>query len=189
MKTLEIFSNHRIPFLISLVILFFTCTACSENLALIGVSEETEDLYGDKLLTDYIRVLPTGTVAHVFDGDVTLEFSPGTVATATRYKVLTFPLDYDNMEGVNVMKRAFTLTNITNDNKMNHPVKITMRYDLAEYTVCDPCDETDLTIYHLWGDQYAYHGIESIGECLKDCSCKTICGCIFDCGSYLVGEY
>lgn len=173
--------------LIIAVILTFACTGCSENPIGNPVEEEASDLQGS-IVTEYFKVSPAGTTVHAFGGDVMLEFSKGTIPTSTRFSIVSFPLEHLDLHGENVMLRAFALKNVTNKNEFEKPVKIIMRYDLCDYNVCQPGEESDLAIFKFIGDMHAFHEIQALGECIMDCSCKTVMGCLDECGIYIVGE-
>ena len=176
--------NRLLP--VMAVILTFACTSCSENPP--GIP--TEDVLNPdgKIETEYFKVQSSGTIIHAFGGDVMLDFPPGTVPTTTRYKIVSFPLDHLDLKGRNVMLRAFSLKNIQNKNEFENPVALIIRYDLCEYNMCKPSEESELAIYRLRGDMYAYHKMEALGECSMNCSCKTVRTCIEECGSYVVVE-
>lgn len=174
-------------FIVAIIMASF-CWGCSEDLPSINEDSVKEALKSGEITTEYVRVRSIGTVVHALDGGLILEFPPGTVPTPTRYKIVSFPIEYLLPEGTNVMMRAITITNITNESKMAHPVKFIMRYDLCRFNECQPHDKSDLAVYHLLGDRHAFHGVKSTGECCMDCSCKTISGCIQECGTYVVCE-
>jgi hypothetical protein len=176
--------HHR--FLLIAVIVAFTCLGCEKENPIPELVDAPEAIEG--VVTEYFRVLPAGNTVHLFGGSVMLDFPPGTLASPTRFSVVSFPLDDLRLRENNLMLRGFSMTNITNDNKFEKPVKIFIRYDLAEYNDCCPEDENNLTIYRFYGDMFAFHKIECIGECCVDCSCKIISGCIYECGSYTVGQ-
>lgn len=176
---------YRPCFLLMAVIVAFICSGC-----------EKDDAYDEPWIkestgewsTEYIYVRPSGTVAHAFDGSVILDFPPGTVATGTRFAIVPLSLDQLDLQGNNLMHLGISIVNVTNYNKFENPVKLLMRYDLAEYSNCMPEDENCLAIYRFFGDSRAFHKIESLGECCVDCSCKTIQACISECGTYVVGQ-
>ncbi len=178
-------ANRFIP--IIAVILTFACTSCSEN-PLGSPADEEVSYDNGSIITEFFKVYPAGTTIHAFGGDVILDFAPGTVPTTTRYEIVTFPLDHLDLKGKNVMLRAFTLKNVTNKNVLEKPVNIIMRYDLCTFNVCQPDEESDLAIFEFIGDRYAVHKIEALGECCMNCSCKTVMGCIYECGTYIVVE-
>lgn len=173
--------------LVIAVILAFACTSCSENPSWSPAEEEVLD-YDGKIITEFFKVPPSGTTIHAFGGDVILDFPPGTVPTTTRYSIVSFPLDQIDLRGEKLMMRAFSLENVTNKNKFEQPVTVVMRYDLCNFNTCEPGEESDLAIFKYIGDSYAFHKIEALGECCMNCSCKTVMGCIDDCGSYVVVE-
>ena len=169
------------------MILTVTCTGCSENLPGSGADEEVSYDNGN-IITEFFTVYPTGTTIHAFGGDVILDFPRGTVPTITRYSIVSFPLEQLDLRGNNLMMRAISLTNVTNKNTFASPVKVMMRYDLCKFNMCQPGEESQIAIYKLRGNMYAFHKIEPIGECCLDCSCKTVNGCIDECGSFVLVE-
>lgn len=177
--------NRFIP--IIAVILTLTCISCSENPPGTPLEEEVSYIDGN-IITEYFKVYPTGSTIHAFGGDVILDFPPGTVPTTTRYEIVTFPLEHLDLKGKNVMMRAFSLKNVTNKNEFENPANLMIRYDLCGFNMCQPGEESDLAIYKFIGDRYAVHKIEALGECCMNCSCKTIMGCIDECGTYVVVE-
>lgn len=184
-----LFKNHGRYWFITAVIVVFTCTGCSESSTIISQPDGSDILLNnEEVITEYIRVLPSGTVSSVFNGSVMLDFPSGTVPTPTRFSIASFPLDHLDLDGINIMQRGITIKNITNDNKFGNPVKLLVRYDMANYNQCKPGDESDLSICKFRGDIYAYDKVESIGECAMNCSCKTICVLINGCGTYVVVE-
>jgi hypothetical protein len=173
--------------LVIIMILTVTCTGCSENLPGNGADEAVSYENGN-IITEFFKVYPAGTTIHAFGGDVILDFPRGTVATMTRYSIVSFPIEQLDMRGNNVMMRAVTLTNVTNQNTFAYPVQVMMRYDLCKFNMCQPGEESDLAIFKYIGDRHAFHKIEALGECCKDCSCKTVSGCIDACGSFVLVE-
>ena len=169
------------------VILPLAFTSCSENPAGIPIEEEISYDNG-KVITEYFIVHPIGTIIHAFGGDIILDFPRGTVPTETRYSIVSFPIDQLDLRGNNLMMRAISLTNVMNENTFAIPVKVMMRYDLCEYNMCEPGDESQIAIYRFRGDIHAFHKVEAMGECCMDCSCKTVTGCIDECGSFVLVE-
>ena len=173
--------------LVIMLILTITCTSCSENSPWNGTDVEVSYDNGN-IITEYFKVYSTGTTIHAFGGDVILDFPPGTVPTTTRYSIVSFPLEQLDLRGNNLMMRAISLTNVMNENTFAIPVKVMMRYDLCEYNMCEPGDESQIAIYRFRGDIHAFHKVEAMGECCMDCSCKTVTGCIDECGSFVLVE-
>ena len=153
-----------------------------------SLTEGDEQSINAEIKTEYVYIHPTGTTVTAFDGSVIIDFPDGTIATPTRFAIVSIPLEQLDLDDINVMQRGFTIKNITNNNKFENPVKIMMRYDLADFNQCQPNDESDLGIYRFYGDRYAYHKIEFVGECCMNCSCKTVNSCIYECGTYVVVE-
>ena len=174
-------------FLIIAVILTFACTSCGEN-PLGSPVEEGISYDNGNIITEFFKVYPAGTTIHAFGGDVILNFAPGTVPTTTRYSIVSFPLEHLDLKGNNVMMRAISLKNVTNKNEFAEPVQVMMRYDLCDFNVCQPGEESNLAIFKFIGDSYAFHKIQALGECCMNCSCKTVMGCIDECGTYIVGD-
>ena len=177
--------GYRPCFLLVAVILVFICAGCPYQEPIDGPG--IKDPAGE-LSTEYIYVRPSGTTAHAFNGRVMLDFPPGTVATGTRFAIVPLSLDQLDLRGNNLMLCGISIMNVTNNNKFENPVKLTMSYDLAEYSYCMPEDENCLAIYRFFGDSHAFHKIACVGECCVDCSCKTVQTCISECGSYVVGQ-
>lgn len=173
--------------LVIIMILAVTCTSCTENFPVNGADEPVSYENGN-IIKEFFKVYPAGTTIHAFGGDVILNFPRGTVPTMTRYSIVSFPLEQMELRGNNVMMRAVTLTNITNQNTFANPVEVIMRYDLCKFNMCQPGEESDLAIFKYIGDRHAFHKIEALGECCMDFSCKTVIGCIEECGSFVLVE-
>jgi len=181
----SVIANCFLPVVI--MILTVTCTSCNENPPWSPADDEISYDNGN-IITEFFRVYPTGTTIHAFGGDVILDFPSGTVPTPTRYSIVSFPLEQLDLRGNNLMMRAISLTNVTNENTFAYPVKVMMRYDLCEFNMCKPSDETHIAIYRLRGNVHAFHKVEFLGECIVDGSCKTVSGCIDECGTYVLVE-
>ncbi len=162
-----------------------TCTGCSHEYDL---QPPDEQAINAEVKTEFFHVHPSGSTVTAFDGNVLIDFPSGTIPTITQFAIVSFPLGHLDLHGKNLMERGFTIKNITNDSKFAYPVKIIVRYDQADFKECQPNDESDLSIYRFYGDRYAYHKIEYIGECCVNCSCKTVNVCIYECGTYVVVE-
>ena len=164
------------------------CSGCSESMS--GNLDDLKEISVIKgeMVTEYFKVHTYGSTIHAFNGDVILDFPPGALATTTKFAITSFPLDHLYLKGYNIMERGFTLENITNKNEFELPVTIMMRYDLEDYNLCNPTDESDLNISRFLGDVNAFYSIKSLGECCKNCSCKTLSTCLSECGSYVVVE-
>ena len=173
-------------FLVIAVILTITCISCENPPIIPSVGNIN---YNDEgVITESFKVDPSGSDVNAFGGDVTLVFSPGTVPTTTTYLIESFPLDGLDLKGNNVMMRAFTLTNVKNINEFEVPVYLIMRYDLCEYKMCEPGEESEVAIFKLLGDRYAFYDIEALGESCMNYSCKTVQTSINECGTYVVVE-
>lgn len=187
MKTKWISSNNKSHYyLILTVIVTFICTGCSEDPPSYDVADE--QAINAEILTEYFYVHTAGTTVSAFDGKVILDFPKGAIATSTHFAIVSFPLKHLDIDGINLMQRGFAIKNISNDNKFAFPVKVIMRYDLADYNECEPSEESDLIICRFYGDRYAFHKVEVVGECCMNCSCKTVNVCINECGTYVVVE-
>ena len=176
-------------FTMTAVLVAIACTGCNEPYYL----EEDFDgpsvkIEKGEVVTEYFIVHPSGATIHAFNGDVILDFPAGAIPTRTRFAITSFPLDHLYLKGYNIMERGITLENITNKNEFALPVKILMRYDLAEYNLCEPTDNSNLSINRFLGNVHQFYAIESFGECCKDCSCKILSTCLSECGSYVVVE-
>ena len=174
-------------FMVIMVMLTVTFTSCSENPP--GSPADDEVSYDNgNIITEFFKVYPGGTTIHAFGGDVILDFPRGSLPTTTRYSIVSFPLEQLEIGGHNLMMRAISLTNVTNKNVFAYPVKVMMRYDLCKFNKCQPGDESHIAIYRFYGDVHAFHKLEFMGECCVDCSCKTVSGCIDECGTYVLVE-
>jgi len=186
MKTKWITSDNNSHYYLTIVVIVaFICTGCSLEPSFDVADEQAINA---EMLTEHFYVHPTGTTVAAFDGNVILDFPPGTIATTTQFSIVSFPLDHLDLDGINLMQRGFSIKNITNDNKFAFPVKVIMRYDLAAYNECEPGEESNLIICRFHGDRYAFHKVELVGECCINCSCKTVNVCINECGTYVVVE-
>jgi len=167
------------------VIVAFICTGCTLDPSY-GVADQ--QAINAEMITEYFYVHASGSTVTAFDGNLILDFPAGAMETPTKFSIVSFPLDHLDLDGINLMQRGFSIKNITNNNKFAYPVKIRMRYDLADFNECEPNDESDLAIFRFYGDRYAFHKVEAIGECCINYSCKTVNVCINECGTYVVVE-
>jgi hypothetical protein len=175
-------------FAIAAVMAAVGCTGCSESMSGNLNDLKENSVIKSEMVTEYFIVHSYGTTIHAFNGDVILDFPPGSIPTTTKFAITSFPLDHLYLKGYNIMERGITLENITNKNEFALPVTFIMRYDLEEYSLCDPTDESDLHISRFLGDVNAFYSVKSFGECCKNCSCKTLSTCLSECGSYVVVE-
>jgi len=186
MKTKWISANNKCHYyLILAVIVAFTCTGCTLDPSL---DVPDEQAINAEMLTEYFYVHASGSTITAFDGNLILDFPAGTMATSTRFSIVSFPLAHLDLDGINIMNRGFAIKNITNNNEFAFPVKIMVRYDQVDFNECTPSEESDLAIYRFHGDRYGFHKVEAIGECCINCSCKTVNVCINECGTYVVVE-
>jgi hypothetical protein len=187
MKTKWTISGNAYRFFLAIaVILTITCISC-EN-PIIDPSEGNMDYNDEGVSAESFKVYPSGSEVYAFDGDVVLVFSAGTVPTTTTYIIESFPLDGVDLKGNNVMMRAFTLTNVKNINDFEAPVYLIIRYDLCEYNMCEPGEESEVAIFKFLGDRYAFHDIKDLGDHCMINSCKTVKTSINECGTYVVVE-
>jgi hypothetical protein len=152
---------------------------------------EPEENFSDEFLfghdaSESFTVFPGGSVVQILDGVVTLEFPEGAVAEPTKFTLSTSALDPDGMYEYNLMNRAISLKPelASKSGEFEVPVKIKMNYDESRFIRTLKSPEDNLTIYNLNDIYYAY----SIGDCCVDCECKTVDGCINQCGIFVVGE-
>lgn len=186
MKTKWISSNNKSHYYrIIPVIVAFICTGCT-----LDPSDDVpeQQAINAEMITEYFYVHASGSTVTAFDGNLILDFPAGTMATSTRFSIVSFPLDHLDLDGINLMQRGFSIKNLSNNNKFAYPVRILMRYDLADFNECEPSEESELIICKFYGDRYAFHKVEVIGECCMNCSCKTVNVCINECGTYVVVE-
>lgn len=174
-------------FLLMAVILTLSCTSCSENPTW-NPAEEKVPYLSESNTKEYFKAYPSGSTIHAFDGNVILHFPAGTVPTTTRFEIVSFAIDHLDLKGKNVMMRAISLKNVTNKNRFEKDVTLLMRYDLCGYSMCEPGEESELAIFRYIGDRYYAHKFEALGNCIMNCSCKTVRACIDECGTFTVVE-
>lgn len=150
-----------------------------------------EAQYSANIMNETFWVNPEGSNIVLFDGDVSLEFPEGTVSAPTQFTLASFPLHHLDLDGHNIYNRGYSLSGITPYQKFNTSnIKIRIKYDLSEENWLKgvPTDPGNLTILNVSPTIYSYDRVVSIGNCCTDFSCKTIKGCICQCGFYVVGE-
>lgn len=133
-------------------------------------------------------VSPEGTSLIVLDGSVFLDFSPGAVTSPTLITVASVAVHDDPMEEFNSMDRGILITNSIEDLEFGSPVNVRMNYALESFQGSDRIDEEQLTIFKVESVGSLSEKMVSIGQCCVDYSCKTVNGCISECGLYVVGE-
>lgn len=67
-------------------------------------------------------------------------------------------------------------------------VNIMMNFAMDAFHRSADVDEGYLTIYKIESVGSLSERLVSIGECCVDCSCKTVQGCIIQCGLYVIAE-
>ena len=133
-------------------------------------------------------IQPEGTSVDLFGGMLSLEFPPGMVTEPAPISVISFPVDHIDMDGINVMNRGVSISYNSNQGGFGDIVNIKFKYDLSEFESSLKGAETDLTIYRVSENIYAFNRIAPIGPCCVNCDCKQIRGCISDAGFFVVGE-
>ena len=158
---------------------------CEDLLSEPEVDLPEECLFGD-INSESFTVFPGGSVIQSLDGIVTLEFPKGAVTIPTKFTLSSSSLDPNDVYGYNLMNTTISLQPelASKSREFEIPVKITMNYDESRFMRSLKSPEDNLTIYNLNDIYYAY----SIGDCCVDCDCKTVDGCIDQCGIFVVGE-
>lgn len=176
--------RNLVPLIIASV-MGLTNYGCEDLLNEPEVNLPEECLFGQGS-ADSFTVFPGGSVVQILDGVASLEFPKGAVAVPTKFTLSTSALDPNGMYEYNLMNRRISLKPelASKSGEFEVPVKIKMNYDESGFIRTLKSPEDNLTIYNLNDIYYAY----SIGECCVDCECKTVDGCITQCGIFVVGE-
>lgn len=164
-------------------VLVLACIGCEKDLEPIDHVDES-----NILASENHWVSPEGTSLIVLDGSVFLDFSPGAVTSPTLFTIASVAMDDDPMEEYNSMDQGILLTSSSQDLEFGNPVNVRMNYDLESFQGSVRIDEDQLTIYKVESVGSLSENLVSIGQCCVDCSCKTVSGCISECGLYMVGE-
>jgi hypothetical protein len=173
----------NIVFAILTVFLVLVCTGCEKDP--VGSSEDTDT---NILASEDHWVNPEGSSLIALDGSIFIDFSPGAVKTPTLITVALVAVDDDPMEEYNAMDQGLLITSSSKDLVFESPVNIRMNYALESFQGSARIDEKQLTIYKVESLGSLSERMVSIGQCCVDCSCKTVAGCINECGLYIVGE-
>jgi len=199
MKTKKIASlaGSMLTFLMAALILL-TLAGCEEDPLIDHErSLEKETAYGDyimgqkdKIMSQTFEVTPQGTEFSAFGGMVWLKFPDGTVHVPTEFEIVILPVDHLEFEDYNMYYRGIYLQSEVPIQDLSH-ITIRLKYDLAPESwkkgAPGPVDN-NLTIYCVSPSILDHQEINSTGDCCVDCVCKTIQGCISNCGFYLIGE-
>lgn len=159
------------------------CSGCTEY-------DRTPSIpFGDNILASEDHwVYPEGTSLIALDGSVFLDFPQGVVTTPTLFTISSVALEDHPREEYNSMNMGISITNSIEDLVFGDFVNIRMNYAKDEFQRSPEVNEDYLTIYKMETIGTLSERLESIGQCCVDCSCKTISGCISECGLYVVGE-
>ena len=166
--------NNLVPVIMAAV-LGLASFSCSEPL--LGDNENV-------ISSEHFWVDQEGKTVYALEGIVTLEFLEGTVTEPTQFTVELFPVNHLEMSGYNMMNCGIRLESAARELKFEKSVQLKLNYCISDFKSANPHIEENLTIYNIIPNVFA----NSIGECSVDCTWEMICGCIDECGFYVVGE-
>lgn len=184
MKTIWISNRFSsLMHIIMAAVMVLACFECSEYDRTASIPVE------DNILASEDHwVYPEGMSLIALDGSVFLDFPPGVVTTPTLFTISSVALEDHPREEYNSMNMGISITNSIEDLVFGDFVNIRMNYAMDAFQRSPEVNEDYLTIYKMETMGTLSERLESIGECCVDCSCKTISGCISECGLYVVGE-
>ena len=168
---------------IMVAIIMLTCFGCEKDFERSSLPMEENIL----ALEDH-WVNPEGTSLIALDGSVFLEFPPGVVTSPTLFTIASVTLEDHPGEEYNSMNIGISITNSIEDLVFGDFVNIRMNYATEAFQRSAEVNEDYLTIYKKETIGTLSERLESIGQCCVDCSCKTVSGCLSECGLYVVGE-
>ena len=170
-------------YIIMAVLMLLACFACSEYDRTASIPVE------DNILASEDHwVYPEGTSLIALDGSVFLDFPQGVVTTPTLFTISSVSLEENPREEYNSMKMGISIKNSVEDLVFGDFVNVRMNYAMDEFQRSAEVNEEYLTIYKMETIGTLSERLESLGQCCVDCSCKTVSGCISECGLYVVGE-
>jgi len=171
-----------LKYVIMAAVLVLACFGC-EDYERTSLDKETNILASEDHWVD-----PEGVSLIALDGAIYIEFPPGAVSVPTLFTIALLDLENHPIEEYNSMDHGISITNSARDLGFGESVIIRMNYDLAAFQRSTEVNEDYLTIYKVESVGNLSERQVSIGECCVDCSCKTVMGCIGECGLYVVGE-
>lgn len=173
-----------LTYVIMAAVLVLACIGCEKD----PINSDRDDDENKILASEDHWVQPEGTSLIVLDGSVFLDFAPGAVTSPTLITIAAVAVDDDPMEEYNSMDQGILLKSSSQDLVFENSVNVRMNYALESFQGSARIDEEQLTIYKVESVGSLLENMVSIGQCCVDCSCKTVSGCISECGLYVVGE-
>lgn len=171
-----------LKYLIMAAVMVLTCFGCEK------VESSSLPMETNILVSEDHYVNPEGTSLIALDGAVYLDFPPGAVTSSTLFTIALVDLADHPRETYNSMAHGISITNSVQDLAFGDFVDIRMNYDMESFQGSPDVSEDKLTIFKKETIGSLSESQVSIGECCVDCSCKTVSGCISECGLYVVGE-
>jgi hypothetical protein len=173
--------------------MLLTCIGCTESDHVDPIPQSFEEEYLNfRVLTEQYWVDPDGTTIGAFNGGVTLGFPEGAVAEPTLFTLASFPLHRLERKGYHLMNRGFSITpeseNEQINNLLQHYVKIKMCVDSDLCAGIKGTYESAITIFYLNDCGGENERIELMCKCVRDHSGNSFHGCIYCCGTYVIGE-
>ncbi|RLD70902.1 MAG: hypothetical protein DRI98_06705 [Bacteroidetes bacterium] len=189
-KWINLISGSPVPLIMAAILMSVS----------LGCTKDDPEIYQDRpepytmsqesgnILNATFHIQPDGTNVELFGGILSLEFPSGMVSEPTLISVTSFPIDHLDMEGINVMNRGVSISYSANQDGFGAIAYIIFQYDLSEFKSNLKGAETNLTIYRVSENIYAYNRIAPIGPCCVNSDCEQVRGCISDGGLFVVGE-
>lgn len=186
MKTHWIMSRRTCHhFLMVGAILMLASFGCTKDDVDVGAVDLEED---NVIMSEDYWVNPEGIKLIALDGSFYIEFQAGAVTESTLITIASVALDADPKEWYNTMNQGISIKSASQDIDFRNGVTIRMNYIEDEFQSSTPLNEKNLTIYKLEAVGTLLEGQVCIGQCCVDCSGKTVEGCIFESGVFVVGE-
>jgi len=176
------------------VVILVTCIGCTKEPPVPPTpgSLAAEKYLDLRVVTEQYWVDPEGTTINAFNGGVILDFPEGVVNEPTLVNLASFPLDGLEREGYHLMDRGFSITRDSEyepiSSSLNHYVKIKISFDSNLLAGRKGTMESAFTIFYLNHYGSANERIELMSKCTRDISGNSFNGCLYCCGTYVVGE-
>lgn len=186
MKTHWILSSRSyLHFLMAGAVLILASFGCTKDDVALGAVDLEED---NVIMSEDYWVNPEGIKLIALDGSFYIEFQAGAVTESTLITIASVEMNADPKEWYNTMAQGISIKSASQDIDFSNGVTIRMNYIDNEFQSSTPLNEKNLTIYKLEAIGTSQEGQVCIGQCCVDCSSKSVEGCIFECGVFVVGE-
>lgn len=169
------------------------CIGCTESAVedLHPQSLENENL-NLRMLTEQYWVDPAGTIINAFDGSLILEFPEGVVSEPGLFTLTSFPLHRMEREGYHLMNRGFSIEPESDHTPMStalkQHVKVTICFGSEFCAGTKNANESTITIFYVNDYGCESERIDLMCKCVRDASGNSCHGCIYCCGTYVIGE-